>query len=448
MSGVRASVVVPVHDRAGLTERCLSLLLADLPGDCEVIVVDDASSDATPELLAGFGEAIRSLRLEKNSGFAVACNAGAAPARGEFLVFLNNDTEPRPGWLEALLDYAREHPRAAVVGAKLLYPGGEVQHAGVAFGQDGYPHNLYAGFPADHPAVNEARSLQAVTGACMLVRRLAFEGAGGFDRGFLNSMEDVDLCLRLGEAGGEVHYCPQATLVHHESATRGEGGFEPSVALYRERWRECVRRDDLAIFAEDGLLEVEYPRTHPLRISVSPLLAGIERSDGHESELEPLLRAQGRRNADLLRELGRLSAELADRGVEVELPQLDYERGVAAIREQVQRSLPEGATVLILSRGDPELLRIGAREGRHFPSGEDGRYLGRHPVDDDEAIELLEAQRQSGADYLVIPTREAWWTHHYRDFETYLEHQAGVEVHDSCAIYSFAASTEKAGARR
>jgi GT2 family glycosyltransferase len=440
MSDVRASVVVPVHNRVGLSERCLRLLLADLPADCEAIVVDDASTDGTPELLAGFGTAIRSLRLERNSGFAAACNAGAAAARGESLVFLNNDTEPRPGWLGALLDYARDHPRAAVVGAKLLYPSGAVQHAGVAFGQDGYPHNLYAGFPADHPAVNRARQLQAVTGACMLVRRAAFEGAGGFDRGFLNSMEDVDLCLRLGEAGEEVHYCPWANVVHHESASRGEGGFEPSVALYRERWRGHVRRDDLAIFAADGLLEVEYPRAHPLRISVSPLLASIERADGHEAELEPLLRAQGRRNADLLRELGRLGAELADHGVEVELPRLDYEWAVAAIREQVQRSLPAGATALILSRGDPELLRIGAREGRHFPSGEDGRYLGRHPAGDEEAIELLEAQRQSGAGYLVVPAGETWWLRHYRGFEAHLAAHASAEVHDSCVIYAFAPS--------
>ena len=78
MSAVtRASIVVPVHGRAGLTERCLRLLLADLSGDCEVIVVDDASTDATPQLLAGFGAALRTLRLERNAGYAAACNAGA-----------------------------------------------------------------------------------------------------------------------------------------------------------------------------------------------------------------------------------------------------------------------------------------------------------------------------------------------------------------------------------
>jgi GT2 family glycosyltransferase len=437
-AAIRASVVVPVHGRAGLTERCLDVLLADLPAGCEAIVVDDASEDRTPDLLAGFGAAIRALRLELNAGFAAACNAGAAAARGEHLVFLNNDTEPQPGWLAALLAYAEAHPEAAVVGAKLLHPVGTIQHAGIVFGQDGYPHNLYAGFPADHPAPNQERRLQAVTGACMLVRREAFERVGGFDEGFLNSMEDVDLCLRLGETGADVRYAPAAVVTHLESATRGAGDFEPSVARYRERWRARVHRDDLEIYAADGLIEVEYPSAHPLRISVSPLLASVERSDGHESELEPLLRAQGRRSADLGRELTRLTAELADRGVEVESPPLDYERVVAGVREQVERSLPEGARALVVSRGDAELLRAHGRECRHFPRGEDGRYLGRHPVDEEEAIALLEAERATGAEYLVVPVAEAWWLEHYRGLAAHLGDPASGERHESCTIYGLA----------
>jgi GT2 family glycosyltransferase len=446
-AAIRASVVVPVHGRAGLTERCLRLLLADLPAGCEAIVVDDASEDRTPRMLDGFGKAIRALRLERNAGFAAACNAGAAGARGGHLVFLNNDTEPQPGWLAALLDCAGSHPEAAVVGAKLLYPVGTVQHAGVVFGQDGYPHNLYAGFPAGHPAPNRERRLQAVTGACMLVRREAFERVGGFDEGFLNSMEDVDLCLRLGETGAEVRYTPAAVVTHLESATRGAGDFEASVARYRERWRDRVHRDDLEIYAADGLVEVEYPSAHPLRISVSPLLASVERSDGHEAELEPLLRAQGRRSADLDRRLTRLTAELADRGVEVEPPP-DYERVVAGVREQIERSLPEGARALILSRGDAELLRARGRECCHFPRGEDGRYLGRHPADDEEAIALLEAERGAGAEYLVVPAAETWWLEHYRGLAEHLAAEAGGERHESCAIYALAPSPVPAEAGR
>jgi GT2 family glycosyltransferase len=433
---VRVSVVVPVHGRAGLTARCLERVLADLPADCEVIVVDDASSDETPSVLAGFGGAVRVLRLERNRGFSLACNAGAEVAQGELLIFLNNDTEPRPGWLAALVDHADAHPEVAVVGAKLLYPTGTVQHAGVVFGQDGYPHNLYAGFPADHPAVDRPRRLQAVTGACMLVRRTAFERARGFDPGYENSLEDVDLCLRLGQKGEEVHYCPRAVVVHLESATRGhEEKFERSVALYRERWRQRVRRDDLETYAADGLIEVEYPSAHPLRISVSPQLAAVERSDGHEAELEPLLRSAGRRVAGLQREVVRLRTELADRGVEVEEAP-DYGAFVAAFREQVERSVPEQATVLVVSRGDSELLRLGRREARHFPGGADGRYLGHHPHDDAEAISMLEAARAGGAEYLVIPVLEDWWLRHYDAFAAHLAQRARAEAADTCTIYS------------
>lgn len=448
MSAVRASVVIPVHGRAGLTQRCLERVLADLPSDCEVVVIDDASTDRTPQLLAGFGDAIQVLSLEENEGYGAACNAGAEIAGGEHLVFLNNDTEPEPGWLEAVLRRAEGRPEAKVVGAKLLYPTGAVQHAGVAFGQDGYPHNLYAGFPADHPAVSHPRRLQAVTGACMLVERSAFEHAGGFDPGFLNSMEDVDLCLRIGATGGEVHYCPDAVLTHLESATRGhDEKFEASVALYRERWRDRVRRDDLAIYAEDGLIEVEYPSGHPLRISVSPLLASVERGDGHEAELEPLLRGQGRQLANLQREAVRLAAELADRGVEVELPRFEYEGVVASIREQVEESVPEGATVLLVSRGDSELLRLGARRAKHFPSGPDGRYLGHHPADDAEAIELFEGERRAGADHLVIPATELWWLRHYGGFAAHLERHAAAEAREACTIYRLEPCTSPAEVR-
>jgi GT2 family glycosyltransferase len=470
----RASVVVPAHNRAGLTRRCLDRVLADLPTDCEVIVVDDASSDETPLLLDGYGAAIDVVRLASNRGYGGACNAGAEAARGEMLIFLNNDTEPERGWLEALLRYADDHPKADAIGAKLLYPTGAVQHAGVAFGQDGYPHNLYTGFPPDHPAVNRSRPLQAVTGACLALRRGAFELLGGFDGGFLNSLEDVDLCLRLGEAGGKVHYCPAATIVHLESASRGrDGRFEQSVALYRERWRDRVRRDDLAVYAEDGLIEVEYPDSHPLPISISPLLASLREED-REPERERLLQAYGRHVADLLREVVRLTAELADRGHEVKLPtlpvaaegaawpaadhaellavvrqveaqvrdlqgggRLGYPELVERIREQAEQAVPEGATVLVVSRGDRELLRLGRRRARHFPQAPNGGYLGHHPSDDEQAIAMLEEQRRRGADYLVMPATAGWWLEHYNGFADHLSRYSGAD-YDVCTVYRLA----------
>ena len=170
--------------------------------------------------------------------------------------FLNNDTIAQPGWLDALAGYA-DRTGAPVVGSKLLFPDGTVQHAGVVFGFQGDPLHLYAGCPADHPAVNKSRRFQSVTAACMLVRRDAFEQAGGFDTGFHNDLEDVDLCLRLGELGHEVHYCHESVLYHLESASRGQSARpSPSARVYRERWGRRVRHDELLYYLEDGLLDL------------------------------------------------------------------------------------------------------------------------------------------------------------------------------------------------
>jgi len=484
------SIVIPVHGRAHLTERCLDLVLDGLDPGCEVIVVDDASEDGTPELLAGYGERIRIVRLEQNAGFATACNRGAGAASGGRLLFLNNDTEPRPGWLAALCRYADANPLAAVVGAKLLHPTGAVQHAGVVFGQDGYPHHLYAGFPAEHPAVSHPRKLQAVTAACMLVERGAFEEAGGFDPGFHNSLEDVDLCLRIGGSGGEVHYCDEAVLVHLESASRGrDDRFETSVALYRERWRDRVRRDDLDAYVADGLLRVEYAEAHPVRLSVDPALAVVDR--GREEEIERLLEGYARQSADLLRELVRLTAAAASAGggsspreeadtsglpaggsdfdrdgflrrvreIEEEIRELQAEAApvtgiepstslgygnlVERVRGEVEERLPAGAKVLVVSRGDRELVRLGEREAAHFPQAEDGEYAGYHPADSEAAIAELERLREQGAEYLVLPPPSLWWLGHYGGFADHLGRYRSLGDGD-CEIFDLRAERPSA----
>jgi GT2 family glycosyltransferase len=312
VNDVRCSVVIPVHGRAGLTRRCLDAILADPPHTpFEVVVVDDASDDDTAALLARQPEPVRSLRRDQNGGFAVACNDGADAARGELIVFLNNDTEPHPGWLDALVAYADAHPRAAVVGAKLLFPDGSVQHAGVVICQDGRPRHVYAGFPRGHPAVEREGELQAVTAACMLVRRPAWEEAGGFDPEFRNALEDVDLCLRVRDAGGEVHYCPASVVTHLESVSRGRGsaGVQENERRFRERWEGRVHRDDLDRFAEDGLLRIRYRDLYPIGIEADPELAGTL---GGDEATRRLLERQQKHIAHLLREVVRLTAHIAE----------------------------------------------------------------------------------------------------------------------------------------
>jgi len=481
---MRTSVIVPVHDLAAVTRRCLEALLPTLPEDCEVLVVDDASGEGTVEMLMGYGERIRTLRLERNGGFARACNEGAAAAAGELLVFLNNDTEPRPGWIAALVGYADRHPAAEAIGAKLVYPTGAVQHAGVVFGQDGYPHNLYAGLPEDHPAVNRSRRLQAVTAACLLVRRSSFEHLDGFDANYENSLEDVDLCLRIGASGGEVHYCHEAEVVHLESASRGRRDrFQRSVELYRSRWRSSVRRDDLAVYAEDGLIEVEYPASYPLRLSIAPQLAIVD--DGRDAESERLLESYARQVSDLLAEVMRLTAlagapvgapasspeplpgvehrallaeasrleaeartlqerfaraseERGDENGFAAADQLGYRRLTERVRTAVADLVPAGAEVLVVSRGDRELLDLGVVEAGHFPQDREGRYLGHHPRDSDDALAQLEELRQRGAAYLVLPETSFWWLQHYESFAARLRERCEATELGFCTIYRLA----------
>jgi GT2 family glycosyltransferase len=320
---VRCSVVIPVYGQAALTRQCLDILLTGRDGldEPEVVVVDDGSTDETPELLRGYGDRILVVRHERNLGFAESCNDGAAASSGDALVFLNNDTIPQPGWLEALVRVTEDHPRAAAVGAKLLFPDDTVQHAGVVICQYGFPKNVYAGFPAWHPAVNKSRPFQAVTAACMLVRRSTFEELGGFDAAYRNGFEDVDFCLRLGELGYEVHYCHESVVYHLESMSAGRfAASDRNREVYERRWLDRVRSDDFRYYAADGLIGITYEDQYPLRIDLSPLL-GVVEGDELTRRADAILGLRSRRSFELLKEIERLNVRLLEaRGAQVEAP--------------------------------------------------------------------------------------------------------------------------------
>lgn len=226
-SAILASVIIPVYNGLAYTRQCLQALRSNTSGVTyevyEVMVINNASTDGTGEYLHRLRPDVRVLTNQTNLGFAKACNQGARAARGQYLVFLNNDTIPQPGWLTAMVAVARRCPCIGVVGSKLLYPDGRVQHAGVVIRQE-HPigtRHIYRGYPASAPQVNKERDFQVVTGACMLVRRSVFEQLNGFDEGYINSYEDVDFCLRVRQAGWRVVYTPRSVLFHYESATEG-----------------------------------------------------------------------------------------------------------------------------------------------------------------------------------------------------------------------------------
>jgi GT2 family glycosyltransferase len=274
----RISIVIPAYDGAALTQRCLDTLIGQ-ELEAEIVVVDDASTDETSLVLATYGDKITVLRNDTNLGYAGSCNRGVAHSSGEIVVLLNNDTEPLDGWLESLVGYLDARPAVGIVGCKLLYPDGRIQHAGVAFGASGYPYHLYNGFPGDHPATNRSRRFQVVTAACMVLTRALFDRLGGFDEGFVNSAEDVDLCLRAGELGHEVHYCAEARVVHLESATRGRHLQRQSELLYEQRWADRVRHDELDFLLDDGLLEVAHGYDARLLLDIDPLVGRVRDAD-------------------------------------------------------------------------------------------------------------------------------------------------------------------------
>jgi GT2 family glycosyltransferase len=347
-------VVIPTYDGAHLLSTCLAALLAHPPEGCQwrAIVVDDASSDGTAERFAGYDDRVTVVARERNGGFAAACNDGARAAGDvDYLVFLNNDTIPLPGWLDALVEEVEAHPEAAAVGSKLLFPDGSVQHAGVTIGHDRWPHHIYAGFPGEHPAVNHAREVAAVTAACALVRRSAFERMGGFDTDFHNGYEDIDLCLRLAEEGQRVRYCPRSVLYHLESVTRWADESTRHTGhndrLYEERWLGRVVPDDVAHYLADGLISVDYGAAYPVQMSISPLLATVRRETEPADRLELLLSA---RTEEVMTLRSRLTRAM-----------LEGQRQEIAPPTSSSRPLRTGGSPEVVSAG--EFHRLGAGGG-------------------------------------------------------------------------------------
>lgn len=245
------SVIIPAWNLWELTRPCLESLRAHTPGDAmEVIVIDNGSTDATATELAPlgqslFGERFVRIRLDANRGFAPACNMGAKAARAERLFFLNNDTLVTAGWLAPLLRALDDIPKAGAVGPLLLYPdSGRVQHCGIAFSPSLQTEHLYANFPATHPVITTRRTLQAITGAALLLPAALFQQCGGFHEGYRNGSEDLELCCRIREQGLRLEVAPESRIIHLESRTPGRGEHDAeNASLLNKRCSGCFAPD-------------------------------------------------------------------------------------------------------------------------------------------------------------------------------------------------------------
>lgn len=220
------SIIVPLFNQWSLTKACVDSVL-DTADDAELVLVDNGSTDDTRHE----AEADVVVRFATNRGFAAGCNAGARVASGDRLVFLNNDTVCHPGWLEPLVTKL-ERP-VGVTGARLVYPDGSLQHAGVGLRKQRGILEAYNILDEQPGGV-----VDAVTGACLAVRRDLFEALGGFDEGYYNGYEDVDFCLRVRMAGWSVEYVPASTVTHLESASGPERwrAVQHNVRRLNERW--------------------------------------------------------------------------------------------------------------------------------------------------------------------------------------------------------------------
>ena len=248
------SIVIPTLNRLDLTRACLKALRDHTPAaEFEIVVVDNASTDDTRDFLAGEQRAGRlsAILNEKNLGFARACNQGAAAARGQYVLFLNNDTEVRSGWLAPLIQTAEADPRIGAVGSKLLFADNTIQHAGVvllddrAHGDPLLAHHIFSRQPQDLPEANRPRICPALTAACLFVRREIFDRVGCFDEEFWNGYEDVDLCFKISAAGKLLVYQPASVVTHHESQSGPERFRQArqNIARLHKKWLGRVRPD-------------------------------------------------------------------------------------------------------------------------------------------------------------------------------------------------------------
>lgn len=253
------SIIIPNKDEAQTLKNCLeSIWEKSTYTNYEILVIENNST--SQEIFQYYKKlseegTVRLLRYKEPFNYAAINNYGAKHAKGEYLLFLNNDVELiTPDWLEELLGIC-ERPEVAGVGVKLLYPDNTIQHAGCVIGIGGIAGHMFVNMPAERTGyLHKASLLQdmsAVTAACMMVKRSSFEAVGGFTEELAVAFNDVDLCLKLRDAGGLIVYDPYVQLYHMESKTRGAEDdqskvrrFQTEIEYMRTHWIDLLKNGD------------------------------------------------------------------------------------------------------------------------------------------------------------------------------------------------------------
>jgi GT2 family glycosyltransferase len=254
--GSRVSIIIASGGRLDVLRTNLESIFGKTTfGNYEVVIVDNSKGQAIERLVREFQTARPNLRYinsrEQPFNFSAINNAAARQCDSPVLLFLNDDTSViAPGWLEAMVELALR-PEVGAVGAKLLYPNGAIQHAGVVMGLYDNCGHAFKGLDGSRPHyfdfTDVIRNVSAVTGACLMTRASVFRQANGFDEDeFAVAFNDVDFCLRLGSLGYQNLYTPHAVLYHHESLSKTSKDLIPhpkEVAAMRLKWGKTIAHD-------------------------------------------------------------------------------------------------------------------------------------------------------------------------------------------------------------
>ena len=234
------SIITPSWNKVEFLKQMMESVEKNTQWPFELIIVDNASDDGTQEyvLNADFKMKGQYLRNEENKGFAIPNNQGAKVAKGNYLLFLNNDTIVTKGWLTAMMNVFSEEKAVGIVGARLIHPGsGTIQHAGIIEHKSGMPDHIYFKKPMDYPPAMKRKQYFAVTGACMVIPKTLFEELNGFDEQYWCGWEDMSLCQEVRKRGYRIYYEPTSLVYHYESRTEGRYSKEGSnFSLYMNKW--------------------------------------------------------------------------------------------------------------------------------------------------------------------------------------------------------------------
>jgi len=263
----KISILISVKDQLVITKKCIHCLRDTLGGsiDFEVLIANDASTDGTANYLDSLPNGFRAFHREKSCGFAKNNNWLAREAKGEFLLFLNNDAFVRGDWLITMLQVFELKEKVGFVGnVQKLYNSNRFDHMGVVFSPYGNPRHYGQGF-FTNSFKGEIKKWSAVTAACSLIRRELFLEHGGFNEEYINGCEDVDLCLRLNRAGYS-HYVAHSSVIDHvKGATTGrKDRNEQNFELLMNKFGDDIQKNESV---HDSIL---HAKTYLLRVLFKP----------------------------------------------------------------------------------------------------------------------------------------------------------------------------------